>query len=263
MSDESDGRGQSTIQFPYVDLEGAIEVARSVLDRGGVPLERDQLAAAMGVALGSGNFSIKLGAARMFGLLENAAGKYQLTPLGFEILDPSREKAAMATAFLNVPLYKRVYDDFRGRQLPPRPHGLEQAFQNFGVAPKQKDKARHVFDRSARQAGYFQNGDDRLVAPVVAGAGAGQVAKTEPEIEVRLPPPPPPPPTKSYHPFVEGLLATLPPVADLPERTNWSIEDRTRWLQAAANIFDLIYAGGDRGTVEVAANPVRPKAEGP
>ena len=111
MSEEYEGRGTSAIQFPYVDLQGAIEVARAVLDAGGVPLDRDQLAAALDMTPGSGAFSVKIAAARQFGLLETQGGKNQLSALGFEILDPARSKAAMATAFLNVPLYRRVYDE--------------------------------------------------------------------------------------------------------------------------------------------------------
>jgi hypothetical protein len=40
------------------------------------------------------------------------------------------------------------------------------------------------------------------------------------------------------HPFIQGLLDSLPE----PE-TNWAEEGRTKWLQAAANIFDLMYKG--------------------
>jgi hypothetical protein len=40
------------------------------------------------------------------------------------------------------------------------------------------------------------------------------------------------------HPFIQGLLGTLPE----PE-TNWAVEGRAKWLQTAANIFDLIYKG--------------------
>ena len=40
----------------------------------------------------------------------------------------------------------------------------------------------------------------------------------------------------TYHPFVEGLLKTLPPADG-----EWKAESRRKWLQAAANVFDLIY----------------------
>lgn len=164
---------RGALAFPYVDLEGSVEVAKAIWDKGGVGLERDQLAAALGLMASGGNFSIKVGAARQFGLIEVVAGKNQLTSLGFDILDPARAPSARAKAFLQVPLYKRVYDEYRGKQLPPRPHGLENAFVTFGVTPKQKDKARHVFDRSARTAGFFPTpAEDRLVAPPMANGDA-------------------------------------------------------------------------------------------
>ncbi len=164
---------RGALPFPYVDLEGSVEVAKAIWDKGGVGLERDQLAAALGLMASGGNFSIKIAAARQFGLVEVVAGKNQLTPLGFDILDPARAPSARAKAFLQVPLYKRVYDEYRGKQLPPRPHGLENAFVTFGVTPKQKDKARHVFDRSARTAGFFPTpAEDRLVAPPMANGDA-------------------------------------------------------------------------------------------
>jgi hypothetical protein len=51
---------------------------------------------------------------------------------------------------------------------------------------------------------------------------------------------------EDYHPFVLGLLRKLPE----PE-TAWSTRDRAKWLQTAANIFDLMYAGGEDGAIEV------------
>ncbi len=248
MSDDYEARGQSAIQFPYVDLQGAIEVARAMLDAGGVPLDRDQLAAALNMTPGSGGFSIKIAAARQFGLIETQGGKNQLSALGFEILDPARSKSAMAAAFLNVPLYRRVYDEFKGRQLPPRPAGLEQAFVNFGVVAKQKDRARNIFDKSARLAGFFPNAnEDRLVMPVLT------LQATVVEEEPRFHPPtvpqsPPPPAAPTYHPFIEGLLKTLP-----GDGNEFPVERRVKWLELAANAFDMIY--GQEAEIHVAAEP--------
>ncbi len=156
---------------------------------------------------------------------------------------------------MNVPLYKRVYDEFKGKQLPPRPVGLEQAFVNFGVAPKQKDKARHAFDRSARAAGFFPSqAEDRLVQPVV---GAAALAPTDEGGRGTAPDnglavdfgaatvqgsahtqPSPLPPTRILNPFIEGLLDEIP-----KKGTPWTIDDQANWLQAAAQIFRILYKG--------------------
>jgi len=242
---EKPGRDQSTIAFPYVDLEESIRLAGAILAKGGRPLDRDQLAVGVGMVPTSGAFGAKVGAARMFGLIESSQARYALTDLGFEILDASREAAAKARAFLSVELYDRVFSEFRGRQLPPRPHGLEQAFVAMGVAPKQKERARQIFDRSARTAGFFATpAEDRLVMPVV-GAGA----PSEPVVmdSVALVQRAPPTPVRDLHPFIEGLLESLP-----EEGSMWSSDRRAKWLQTASNIFDIIYEGSD-GAITIAS----------
>jgi hypothetical protein len=167
MEDQKLGKGRSTIAFPYGDLSDAIRVAEGLLKGGGLAMTRDQLAAAMNQAPGSGSFNMKVNTARTFGVLDNSGGKYQLTELGFEIADPARQREALAQAFLNVELYRRTFEEFRGKRLPPRPHGLERAFVTFGVAPKQATNARLAFEKSARAAGFFPNVDeDRLVEPL-------------------------------------------------------------------------------------------------
>jgi hypothetical protein len=245
-------REQSSIGFPYLDLDDAISVAAALLGNGGVPCEPDQLAAALKHPPTSGTFRMKIATARMFGLIETIQGKYHLTDLGFAITDGSRQKAARADAFLNVPLYRKVYEQFRNQQLPPRPVALERTFVGFGVAQKQADRARVAFDKSAQQAGYFdQGGRDRLIRPPVGSATSsnGGTPIDAPQSDIS----PPPPPGKSgggggdYHPFILGLLDTLPASGTL-----WTVEGRAAWLEAAASAFKLIYKGEGKITIGVA-----------
>lgn len=262
---DSKQREQSTIQFPYGDLSDAVSVAQGIIKCGGRPCSPDQLAGAMGHVPTSGGFKTKIATARIFGVIETVRGQYHLTDLGFGLTDKSLEKKSRADAFLNVPLYRRLYDDFRNRQLPPRPAPLERTFISYGVSFKQADKARMAFERSAQQAGYFdQGGKDRLVRPLVDGddqfanvsvdsegfdGGGGGGGDTAARVTVRAAPGS----GRSYaplHPFIQGLLDSLPE----PE-TNWTVEGRAKWLQAAANIFDLMYRGDGDITVS-AATPV-------
>lgn len=251
-------REQSSIQFPYADLESAMSVARGVLTGGGVALTRDQLAGTMNLSAGGGNFVLKVATARMFGLIIFNGGKYELSNLGFKILDSDEkiQKSARAEAFLTVPLYKRAYDEFKGKQLPPRPFGLEQAFIKFGVAPKQKTNARLAFDKSATQAGFFPNGPERLIEPILAGAPFNERGRTAPVIEENGQNSDAPRPERFqqhsvvHHPFIQGLLDTLP-----APQTNWAVEGRAKWLQAAANIFDLIYKGSGEIDIKAKTEP--------
>lgn len=183
-------RVASAIQFPYSDMGDALNVAEGLLKGGGVSLTRDQLAAAMGLAPRGGGFATKIATAKMFGVIDTSSGKYELTDLGFEIVDAGRQAEAKIKAFLNVPLYKRIYDEFRGKLLPPRPHGLERAIVNFGVTEKNARQARQAFERSARIAGFYPGGnEDRLVIPFGPAVSAiGDAASDEPaSIEVDTP----------------------------------------------------------------------------
>jgi hypothetical protein len=175
-----DGSGQargtreiSTIAFPYTDLDEAVKLARTMhAVGGGVPMERDQVSAALNSA--GGSLANKLSAAKQFGLIDSQQARWSLTTLGYGVLDSATERAAKAEAFLNVELYKRTFDEYRGRTLPGRA-GLEHAFTTFGVATKQKEKARQTFERSARSAGFFPSGsEDRLVAPILGPQNAAE-----------------------------------------------------------------------------------------
>ncbi len=252
-------REPSSITFPYREMDVGISVALAMLEAGGVPLTSEQLAGVMKLQPGSGNFVLKVATARIFGLIANVQGKYELTNVGFSIVDKDdkRQRAARAEAFLNVPLYRRVYDEFKGKQLPPRPHGLEQAFIKFGVAPKQKQAARLAFDKSAQQAGFFAAGDDRLVEPIVGSVAPldrNRPVADEPSKGAEKPHLMTNDASKvsGLHPFIQGLLDTLP----APE-TNWTVEGRAKWLQAAAHCFDLIYMGS--GEIHITAKSEHPR----
>jgi hypothetical protein len=69
---------------------------------------------------------------------------------------------------LTVPLYSRIYDHYKGYTLPGAA-ALEKFMRDVGVSSKQTRKARIAFTRSAKQAGFFAHGDDRLVRPATPG----------------------------------------------------------------------------------------------
>jgi hypothetical protein len=243
-------REQSTIGFPYQDLEAAISVAAAIMQGGGVALSREQLAGVMKMSPGSGSFILKVSTARLFGVVGTAQGKYELTQLGFSILDSNdkRQRLARAEAFLSVPLFLRTYEEFKGKQLPPRPRGLEEAFLKFGVAVKQRANARIAFERSARQAGFFAAGEDRLIQPIIGGASRSDHSRPiidNDADENNTGCPSGRPDVAKFHPFIQGLLESLPGPG-----TNWALEGRAKWLQAAAHNFDLMYKGAD-GEIKV------------
>lgn len=245
-----DTRERSTIQFPYNDLEDAEKVANALHQIGGTG-ENDQLGAQLKVSSSTGAFRYRLQVTRMFGLLTYERGTAALTPLGSRICDPKAVKSARAEAFLNIPLYRRTFDEFKGGTLPPTNEGVEAALVRFGVAKKVSDKARQVMQRSATFAGFFWAGNDRMVMP----SGTQTTIPADPTITDEQ--------NRAdldknngkgkgggddggRHQLIAGLIKTLP-----QEGSEWSLEDRHRWLQLAAGIFDFVYktkptSGNDR-----------------
>jgi hypothetical protein len=236
-------REQSSIQFPYGDLNDSIAIARAIHSVGGQSCEIEQLAGHLGVAPTGGGFKARLANPRIFGLTEYARGIIALTPLGRRIVDPLQEAAARVEAFLSVPLYRQIYEKYKGHPLPP-PAALEREMHAMGVSSKQKDKARQAFDRSARQAGFFWASNDRLTLPVTKPkAEAGQIDAEDDATRKE----------KhggsdggggQFHPFIQGLLKELPEPG-----SNWPHTKRIKWLRLASNAFDMIYEG--EGAIEI------------
>ncbi|MBS0221342.1 MAG: hypothetical protein JSR91_11440 [Proteobacteria bacterium] len=246
MSDDTEQSGRtnerSSIEFPYGDLEGAVRVAHAVFHSFGETCTHDQLAGALQLVANTGGYRARIAPARTFGLLDAERGGVRVTELGRRILDPQTEKSAKIDAFMRVPLYAALYDRYKGGLLPGA-SGIENAMAELGVSKKQTERARQVFERSAMQAGFFGFGRDRLVMPVRANEAEAAERQAEPSAQ---PVASTAPVQSTMHPFISGLLQTLP----APE-TEWAVRDRAKWLQTAANIFSLIYRGD--GQINVTA----------
>ncbi len=251
--DDSQGgaKQRSTIGFPYMNLDDAVEVANAIHNNVGTgECDDDQLAPWLKLSPKSSGYRTRIYTARMFGLIEpSSLGGHKLSQLGRSIVDRNQARAAKADAFLRVPLYRAVFDNYRGGVLPP-PAAFERDIVGLGVAEKQKGRARQVFEKAAEQAGYFEQGKDRLVRP---GNGGGKGAPIDP-------PPPPPggggskgsgggggeePPDR--HALIEALVDVLPKPGD-----TFSIDDLADWLRAAEVNMRIVYKIKGRVKIEVA-----------
>lgn len=243
-ADEKQERGQSSIQFPYLDLDDAVEVATSVFGVSGAgPCEIDQLAAKMQQSQASSGFRLRLTTARLFGLIETdrtGGGGIKLTDLGQRINDPSLVRQAKAAAFLSIELYKQIYENYRGKVLPPAA-ALEREMVSRGVAQKQAARARQVFERSAETGGFYEFGRDRLVLPAGAQADAGGADKEKPKTKdngggggddgsVGL----------NLDPLLIASLKMIPPKGE-----EWPAAKRVRWFKAFAMNASQVYDDDD------------------
>jgi hypothetical protein len=238
-------RQRSTVPFAYIDLQGVMEVAVAIHEHvGSGDCDEHQLSAWLKKSQKSSGFRSAWSTARLFGLIEAENGKFRLSPLGRRAVDPAQERDAKAKAFLAVPLYNKLFENYKGVALPP-PTALERELVRIGVAEKQKHTARLVLERSAQYAGFFEHGKDRLVMPGVAPDERHEPPK--PDESERRPdggaggsgggtPP--------RHPLIEGMFQSLP-----ANGQSWTLDEAADWLHAAA--YNLRFAYKLKGKITI------------
>lgn len=243
---------QSTVEFPYCDLDSAIELAKGVHDAGGMACESEQLAAQLSMEAKGGGFRVRLNGSRMYGLVTyERGGRVTLTELGKRAIDSDKERAARVDAFLKVELYEKLYELFKGSPLPPQA-ALDRSLVTLGVGDGVKEKARQVLMRSAKQAAFFELAQDRLTKPAIRTDGSSTSIVPHPDEKKKNSGSGGGGEGGASHPLIQGLLVTLPQPGE-----QWSLEDRSNWLTMANSIFKMVYKStdSDQGqSVEVKLN---------
>jgi hypothetical protein len=229
-------RFRSEIEFPYADLQSAVELAQTIHEKAGNSCDTDELAVWMNQSATGGTFRSRLNAGRTFGLIETAQGRATLTPLGRESLDNSGgERAARVAAFLNAPLFSAMYEQNKGNQLPPVP-ALERQIEQLGVSPKQKERARQIFQKSASYAGFIDPASGRFVKPGVPSRDDNARRDDPPD---------------DRHgggggpndPLIKALIQKM------PTEGPWSADERVNWLKLLTMAFQMTY--GQEPEIEV------------
>lgn len=239
-------RERSTIEFPYTNLEDAEEAARAIFQEAGMTeITTNQVASTLNMSATSSGFRVRISALKLFGLIEADSQRVSLTELGRAIAEPHSAAAARVQSFLRVPLYSAVVERHDGRTLPP-PAALERELVGLGVAPKMAERARQVFDRSAKHAGFIRPGSDRFVTPIVQAPGASS-ADTSQQAES---------PKKfagggggdDVDPIIRALVEKIPPTG-----TQWPLEEQVQLLQMLGMAFHMIYK--NKRPIKVSAEP--------
>ncbi len=244
--------GRSELSFPKYSLADSIEVPKAIYVQGGGACTLEHLATYLGYkGTNNGAFASKLGAARGFGLVQKSGNLFQATPLAHTILSPTyphEAKKALIEAFFNAELFRRVHDDFKGRELPPE-FGLKNAMRNqYGILSSRVDLAYRVLMDSAETAGFFatrSGAKTHLIEPMIHTSNAA-VAPSAPAPEPiqnfggndgNSPPPPPPPPPPSP--------PTNPPLPPVGLGSRSLTEVKAQYLSTLIKLFENKSANGD------------------
>jgi hypothetical protein len=209
--------------------------------KAGTSCEVDELAAWMNQSATGGTFRTRVSAAKLFGLIDTGQGRTTMTQLGRDALSGSgNERAARVDAFLHPELFRLMYDQNKGNPLPPAA-AIERQMEQFGISPKQKERARQTFMKSAQFAGFIDGTTGRFIKLGVTAAKDDLPGKQE-KFDVDQggggggegePP--------DIDPIILGLLARLPKSGDV-----WPEADRKLWLELLSGSFKLIYKDKNR-----------------
>lgn len=222
----------SEIAFPYSDLESAVELAQTIYSKAGSSSDVEELAVWMGQTATGGTFRTRLGAARMFGLVDTSQGRATLTQIGRDVLDNSgKERPTRVLAFLNVELFRALYEQNKGNVLPPPP-AIERQIGQLGVSPKQKERARQTFMKSAQYAGFIDSTSGRFVKPGFA-SGEERPPIRKPGNDGGGP----------DDPLILAIIQKLPKVGP------WNVDERISWLKLLTMAFQTTY--GQEAEIEI------------
>ena len=237
-----DRRTRSKILFVYSDLEAAAGLAAKLrANARSTTCDVKQLATWMNQSAAGGTFRSILGAARTFGLVDTqrGSGTVSLTKLGQSVTEEAEHHNAIAIAFMEVPLHAELYKQYEGNALPPAP-AIERHIESLGVPPKQKERARLTFAKSAQFAGFIDQSSGRFIKPATAptapapeprkgGSGGGDDGDG-----------------LDLDPLLVALLKKLPPVGE-----EWPQEPRARWMRTLAMNLSQIYDTGGHPPVDL------------
>ena len=176
-------RPTSGTKFPYYDLENAVSVAKALYEQAGGQCDQVQLAALLGnKGVRSGAFLSRVGAAKMFGVIEQTHNReFRVSARGQAIVAPVTETSATQAkmeAFFAVELFKGVFDRFHGVTLPQEA-GLRNLFEtSYGVVSSRVIPTVKIMLDSAEQAALFNASGDRtrMVRPL-----GGSTATVQPK----------------------------------------------------------------------------------
>jgi hypothetical protein len=245
--EKTDGSSRAWSTAPYFDLEASIKVADVIYNNGGGACTGDQLAMWLDYkTVRSGTFLTRVSAAnKHFGLIGQQGDRFVVTERAQKILTPVMPDDAVTAkveAFLSVPLFAKVYEQFRGTQIP-KEVGLRNLFQStYKLLPDRASSAVRIFLNSAEQAGLLTPDRSRLVKPVGVAATNNKPAAVEKKEEAQ---PGPIDRSKFYgggeqalgvHSAIIGLLRELP-----PSGTVWPEKKKKQFLDAFRATLDFIY----------------------
>jgi hypothetical protein len=159
--------------YPRVTLEQALRVPSALKDKNaGNSWASDEVAKALGVGAKSARLYYLTAGARDYGLTlgTRETGVIELTDLGRQAVYPSTPEErtqALHKAFFRVDAFRKVFEYYKGNQLPEEEFLTNTLQKVFNLDPEVHDEFVDIFQKNCRYLGLASPDD-----VVVVGTGA-------------------------------------------------------------------------------------------
>lgn len=185
-----------TRPYPRVTLEEAIQLPNALKEKnGGNPWPPEELGAALGISFKTPRFFYIAAASRDFGLTEGSRDSKQisLTQLGRDLVyspNSEVEKNLKHKAFLNIDLFNRVLEFYKGSDLPEMKYLRNTLEKEFELHPSIHDEFSQIFRENCEYlkiGSGFSTKDTASGSPRIEGKEHPEIITlAEPETETGL-----------------------------------------------------------------------------
>jgi hypothetical protein len=173
--------------FPSVTLEEAVKVPLEIKEKnGGNPWSPADLAVALGTSHKSTPFFYLTAGSRDYGLTEGTryTEKITLAEIGKRFVyakDKDAERLALQEAFFNVPIFKSVYEFYKGSTLPELKYLGNTLQTEFSLAPEYHEDFHRLFQTNCHFLQKFGDISTSAVPADTAGkSGDGTITLATP-----------------------------------------------------------------------------------
>lgn len=149
---QNEKKQEASWNFPKQTLEEALELPKAIEEKyAGNSITAEDLAKAIGYNKSEDwRFREILRSSNLYGILEGSGAKanVSITDIGNKIVaptSPTERQAALMNAFLNVDLFKKVYEYYKGKKLPEDEFFKNMLTKNFDIQRDRIDVFVKVF----------------------------------------------------------------------------------------------------------------------
>ena len=154
-----DKKGRVRWPFPRATLEQAVQIPNAIkLHHGGNPWEPEEIRKAIGASTGGNAYFYLTAASRDYGFTTgtSAAEKIALDDLGRDLVyapNEGTERALKLRAFLNIDVFKRVLEYYKGSNLPEMKYLGNTLEKEFSLAPDTHEEFSRTFRENCQYLG--------------------------------------------------------------------------------------------------------------